>query len=158
MDDRKSGAGAPHSIFSDSGGSARSIGHSRSTRRDARQRRRSHVEHRAVIVEVAIAKEDWNTGEIRFFQIRGGGTRTIAVHGYVNLGSIDWAPDSKSMFMASSGPSGTVLLRVNLDGSARPVWQQSRANEIWGIPSPDGRHLALSGFTSDANVWMVDNF
>ena len=108
--------------------------------------------------QIAIAKEGWNTGEIRFFQVRGGGTRTIAVHGYVSLRSIDWAPDSKSMFIASSGPSGSVLLRVNVDGSARPVWQQSRSDEIWGIPSPDGRHLALSGFTEDANVWMIDNF
>ena len=108
--------------------------------------------------QVAIAKEGWNTGEIRFFQVRGGGTRTIAIHGYVNLRSMDWAPDSKSMFIASSGPSGLVLLRVNVDGSARPVWQQSRSNDIWGIPSPDGRHLALSGFSSDANVWMIDNF
>jgi len=49
-------------------------------------------------------------------------------------------------------------LHVKLDGSVQPVWQQSHSAQIWGIPSPDGRHIALSGRSADANVWMIDNF
>ncbi len=108
--------------------------------------------------EVAIEKSEWTTGQIRFFQLRGGGTHTITVQGYVNLRSLDWAPDSKSMLVSTSGPGGTMLLRINLDGSARPIWQQSRSTQIWGMLSPDGRHLAMVGSSWDANVWMIDNF
>jgi serine/threonine protein kinase/dipeptidyl aminopeptidase/acylaminoacyl peptidase len=108
--------------------------------------------------QVGIRKHDRNTSDIRFFSLHGGGTRTITVPGYLNLRSLDWAPDSKSIFVGTSGPGGSVLLRVNLDGSVQPVWQQSHSAQIWGIPSPDGRHIALSGRSADANVWMIDNF
>jgi hypothetical protein len=26
----------------------------------------------------------------------------------------------------------------------------------WGIPSPDGKHLAISGSMFDLNAWMVE--
>jgi Tol biopolymer transport system component/predicted Ser/Thr protein kinase len=108
--------------------------------------------------QVGIRKHDRNTSDIRFFSLHGDGTRTITVPGYLNLRSLDWAPDSKSIFMGTSGPGGSVLLHVKLDGSVQPVWQQSHSAQIWGIPSPDGRHIALSGRSADANVWMIDNF
>jgi serine/threonine protein kinase len=108
--------------------------------------------------QIAILKRDWNAGEIRFFSLRGGETHTTPVRGYLNLRSLDWAPDSKSMFISTSGPGGALLLRVNLDGAARPVWQQSHSDQIWGIPSPDGKQIALKGTSLDTNVWMIDNF
>jgi hypothetical protein len=108
--------------------------------------------------QVGVEKSEWTTGQIRFFQLHGGGTRTITVQGYVNLRSLDWAPDSKSVFVSTSGPRDAELLRVNLEGLAQPIWQQSRSTQIWGIPSRDGRHLAMLGTSWDANVWMIDNF
>ena len=27
-----------------------------------------------------------------------------------------------------------------------------------GIPSPDRRHLAVAGWTTDSNAWMIENF
>jgi len=69
--------------------------------------------------QVGILRSEWNRNQIRFFQVLGGGTRTITVKGYANLRSLDWAPDSKSMFVATSGPSGSSVLHV------RPRWQRA---------------------------------
>jgi Tol biopolymer transport system component len=110
---------------------------------------------------VAIVKTDWNTGQIRFIPLAGGQARNVTVKGYVNLTSFDWAPDSKSVFAATSGPAGSTLLHIDLNGNAHPIWRQSYPGQFfgtWGIPSPDGRHLAIYGQSAEGNVWMIDNF
>jgi hypothetical protein len=28
----------------------------------------------------------------------------------------------------------------------------------WGVSSPDGKHLAISGGNFDSNVWMIEDF
>jgi len=51
----------------------------------------------------------------------------------------------------------------DLRGNARIVWEQqgTLGNEsagTSGIPSPDGRHLAMMGFTQSANMWVIEGF
>jgi hypothetical protein len=29
---------------------------------------------------------------------------------------------------------------------------------VWGVPSPDGRHLAIHTSTLNSNMWMAENF
>ena len=108
--------------------------------------------------QVAILKTDWNTGEIRFIPFGGGQARTVTVKGYVPLVSLDWAADSKSVFVGTVGPAGATVLRIDLEGNAQPIWQHPEPTTTWGIPSPDGRHLAMYGTSIDSNVWMIDNF
>jgi len=106
----------------------------------------------------AYEKTDWTSDQVHFLPLGGGQARTVTVKGYVNLDSLDWAPDSKSVFVGTWGPSGATLLHVDLSGNAQPIWHQPQPNQTWGIPSPDGRHLAMYGVSADANVWMIDNF
>jgi eukaryotic-like serine/threonine-protein kinase len=108
--------------------------------------------------QVSILKSDWNTNQIRLFQVHGGGPRILTIKGYVNLVSLDWAPDSKRMFVGTVGPGGATLLRINLDGSGQPIWQYPQLFNTWGIPSPDERHVTMVGQSTDANVWMIENF
>ena len=108
--------------------------------------------------QVAMIKIDWNTGQIRFIPIGGGQGRTVTVKGYVHLISCHWGPDSRSVFVGASGPAGTAMLRIDLEGHAQPIWQQPTPSDSWGVPSPDGRHLAMYGTSWDSNVWMIDNF
>jgi len=89
---------------------------------------------------------------------RVSATRTVFVKGYFNLESLEWAPDSKSLFVAAKGPNGATLLRIGLNGKLQPIWQQPQANQIWGIPSPDGRHIAIHADSVEADVWMLSNF
>ena len=77
--------------------------------------------------------------------------------GYSQLRSLDWASDSNSVFVGTSGPGGATLLHIDLAGNAQAIWQQSQPLNTWGIPSPDGRHIAIFGTSAEANVWMIDN-
>jgi hypothetical protein len=45
-----------------------------------------------------------------------------------------------------------------MKGNARVLWSQSGSGQLWGIPSPDGKHLALLSGSFDSNVWMLENF
>ncbi len=109
-------------------------------------------------LQIAYLKQHWNADQIHFIPLNGGGPRTITLKGHFLLSSLDWTPDSKSMFIATESANGSTLLHVDLKGNVQPVWQQTESGSIWGIPSPDGHHIAMQGTTSNANVWVIDNF
>jgi hypothetical protein len=82
----------------------------------------------------------------------------ITLKDFPDLLDLNWAIDSRSMFLSTLQSGGATLLRVALDGNAQPIWRQNQSRLTWGIPSPDGRHLAIMGANSEANVWMISNF
>jgi len=105
---------------------------------------------------IGIVKSHGN--QIRLVPLGGGQTRLITIKGYSDLLDLNWAIDSQSMFVSTLQPGGATLLHVALNGDAQPVWQQPQSTFIWGFPSPDGRHVAILGASSEANVWMIGNF
>jgi serine/threonine protein kinase/Tol biopolymer transport system component len=105
---------------------------------------------------IGIVKRHGN--QIRLVPLGGGETRTITVKGYADLQELYWAIDSQSMFVSSREPGASTLLHVGLNGDAEPVWQQPQPTLRWGLPSPDGRHLAIMATSSEANVWIIGNF
>jgi hypothetical protein len=38
------------------------------------------------------------------------------------------------------------------------MWEQKGSYAAWGVPSLDGRHLAILAYTVDSSVWMLENF
>jgi serine/threonine protein kinase len=96
--------------------------------------------------------------QIRLVPVGRGQTRTITVKGNSELMELNWAIDSQSMFVSAVEPGAATLLHVDLNGDAQPVWQQPQPKLTWGFPSPDGRHLAILGTSSEANVWVIGNF
>ena len=78
----------------------------------------------------------------------------------------------KGAFVASLGEAGSVLFRTDLRGNAHSLWEQQGNNTPWtnivqplgepsvpwGVPSPDGRHLAIYNWTCSGNMWMIENF
>jgi len=92
--------------------------------------------------------------------LAGGETREVNVKGWNGLWAIGWAADSKGLFVSRYPSSGTMLLHVNLEGRASVLWEQKLTGRYWtwSTPSPDGRYLALVGYTTDSNVWMLENF
>jgi serine/threonine protein kinase/Tol biopolymer transport system component len=105
---------------------------------------------------IGIVKRHGN--QIRLVPLRGGEATTITVKGFPDLLDMNWAVDSKSMFVSTVQAGGSMLLRVAPNGDAQPIWEQQQSALTWGIPSPDGRHLAIIGASSEANVWMIGNF
>jgi hypothetical protein len=76
---------------------------------------------------------------------------------------LDWAPDSKSMWVGGfmgRGAWGTRsgLLNVDLNGRATVVLEGLNIDITGAVPSPDGHRLALWRNTVSSNVWLLENF
>jgi Tol biopolymer transport system component len=95
---------------------------------------------------------------VRLLPLAGGKPRDLVVSGWLGLNSLDWSPDGKGLYVSSRSPRGATLLYIDLNGRASPIWEQKGSYVVWGDPSPDGRHLAILGWTRDSNVWMLENF
>ncbi|MGD1082410.1 MAG: protein kinase [Candidatus Sulfotelmatobacter sp.] len=98
-------------------------------------------------------------GRIRLLSLKSGTTTDLPVRGWNSFGEVDWSADGNALFVSSQTPQDTTLLRIDLEGDAHALWHQ-RLNFLGtkGIPSPDGRHLAVAGYTTDSNAWMIENF
>ena len=97
--------------------------------------------------------------EIRLLTVKDGRERMIKMTNWSEISALDWAADGKNLWVSASTTTGTnALLRVDLQGRARPVWEQTKMAVGWAIPSPDGRSLAMWQASGNANVWMVENF
>jgi Tol biopolymer transport system component len=96
---------------------------------------------------------------IRLLSLSGGSDREITVKGWPNITGLDWSADGKGLYCGSVSAQGHTLLYVDLEGNAKVLWQyKGVSGEIWGVPSPDGRYLAILGDVTNSNVWMVDGF
>ena len=96
---------------------------------------------------------------IRLLTLKDGKERSISLKDWSSINSLDWAADGKSLWVSASINTGTnAMLNVDLQGRARPVWEQTKMYVGWAIPSPDGRYVALLQASGNSNVWMVENF
>jgi Tol biopolymer transport system component len=108
---------------------------------------------------VAIAKEHEPDIHIRLLSLSGASDREIALKGWPNIAGLDWSSDGKELYCGSMDNQGE-LLYVDLKGNAKLLWQHKILTGPWfgGIPSPDGRYLAIPGRIANSNVWMLENF
>jgi Tol biopolymer transport system component len=104
---------------------------------------------------IAIVKR--SEGAIHVLSTAGGPQKVIEVKGWSSLENVDWTADGKGLIVASPVQAGHALLHVDLDGNAQMLWQQAQNLEIYGVPSPDGRHLAILGWTLNSNLWIIEN-
>ena len=96
---------------------------------------------------------------IRLLSLSGGSDRGITVKGWPNMQGLDYSPDGKGLYWGSVSPQRSTLLYVDLEGNARVLWQcRGAGSAIAGVPSPDGRYLAIRGDVTNSNVWMVEGF
>ena len=70
---------------------------------------------------------------------------------------LDWTADGKGLPVSSPIPGGVALLRLDLKSNVHLLWEQ-KGGVTWGVPSPDGRHVAMPGNTENSNVWMIEDF
>src|SRR5579862_7821380 len=94
-------------------------------------------------------------GRIRLVDVKNGAERWIEIQGGSGIASLDWAADSKSLWVVAESEHNA-LLNVDLNGHAREVWRPKKISVGWAIPSPDGRHLALRVNSGSANAWMLE--
>jgi eukaryotic-like serine/threonine-protein kinase len=107
-----------------------------------------------------------STGEnrIRIVPLSGGQPRNVIVQGGWVLSCTQrqpsWSADGKGLYATNYRGDLATLLYIDLEGHVSDLWEQRTRflGMMWGVPSPDGHHLAINGVTDESNVWMIENF
>ena len=97
-------------------------------------------------------------GRIQIASLDGKPDEDIVLKEWTSLAEVAWAPHGSGFFVSSLVRDGAVLLHVDMHGKSQVVWKQQGAIGAWGLPSPDGRHLAIDTWTLNSNIWMMENF
>jgi hypothetical protein len=105
-----------------------------------------------------LAAKQGDDSPIQILSLRGQPAQVIQPKGLVLGGDYHWAADGRGLYVNSFVKGKTALLHVDLQSNARVVWVNHLSNVTWGMPSPDGRHLAILGWTQNSNMWMMENF
>lgn len=99
------------------------------------------------------------TGPIYVLSLHGHIMQQVQVKGWTNLQSVTWAADGKGFFVTAGIRNGRDILHVDLHGNAHVLWENTGGSgETLAKPSPDGRQVAFEGWTTDGNIWMMENF
>ena len=106
---------------------------------------------------IAVMMSSKRESRIRIFSLAGA-ERDVIAHGWNGFQSLDWSADGEGLYASSQSAQATTLLYIDLQAHAQVLRQQAGMFKTWGIPSPDGRHLAFLEWTSGNNVWMIENF
>ena len=96
-------------------------------------------------------------GPIQIRSLHGGPDRVIRVKDLNKMSGLGWTSDGNALIVSNKKPGGGEIYRVNLQGDAKVLWK-CKADACSGIPSPDGRHLAINDERVTANMWMMENF
>jgi serine/threonine protein kinase len=76
---------------------------------------------------------------------------------------LNWSADQKGFFATRKGKSGNELLYLDFQGKATSLRKcgggtNGLGGGCEGLPSPDGRHLAITDRDQSNNMWMMENF
>ena len=105
------------------------------------------------------SRNPFRSSKIRFLSLSGGSDREITVtRGWANMTNLDWSVDENALYCGSQSSRSSTLLYVDLKGNARVLWQYRSGGGLAGIPSPDGRYIAINTPVTSSNVWMVEGF
>ena len=91
--------------------------------------------------------------QIHLISLTGQAAHTITVKDRDSFASLDWAADGKGFFI-SSNPHGhlSTLLYVDLAGNTHSFWQVQNYQSTWGVPSHNGKYLAISAPSIECNA------
>jgi len=118
---------------------------------------------------IAMVRPDNREGRVHIISLPGRGhagpglgtapAHDVPVEGWTNLYDLNWAADGKGWYICTSlVAGGSTFLHVDLQGHATVLQLPENLNPFWGVPSPDGRHLAFSKTTFTENAWLLENF
>jgi len=94
---------------------------------------------------------------IRIYSLRGEPQKDVVVKDATALANLDWSGTGAGFFSTNRTPHGSELPFIRLDGTSSVLWSQQGA-PVAAIPSPDGTHLAIAGWTRQNNIWMLTDF
>ncbi|MGA2735831.1 MAG: winged helix-turn-helix domain-containing protein [Bryobacteraceae bacterium] len=110
--------------------------------------------------EIAAVDPQGIGNRIRRIPLNGAAASEVEVPGRKGLEVLFWTAGGKGWYVSSSTPAnGEYLLHVSPSGESQVLYEQAMdGQDTWGMPSPDGKHLAFLRWTTSSNVWMIDDF
>jgi serine/threonine protein kinase len=93
---------------------------------------------------------------VHVLSLAGGAPSELDVKGWNSLGYVSWTADGQGLIVPSQDKRGAALLSVDLQGAAHVLWEQEGSTATSGIPSPDGRRIAIWVRGHKGNIWMAD--
>ena len=100
---------------------------------------------------------DGSPNRIRIYSLRGEPVKDVVVDNVSALGNLDWSSTGAGFFSTNLAGGRPELVFIRMDGRSRVLWSP-QGIPVAAIPSPDGTHLAISGWTRQSNVWMLTGF
>ncbi len=108
---------------------------------------------------LAVTNPNESSLRIRLLSLSGGSDRQITVRSWRRAEGLDWSADGKAMYCGAFSPEGgNAFLRIDLAGNVSVLWQRTDRLISWGIPSPNGHHMAMRVFANSSNLWMLAGF
>jgi Tol biopolymer transport system component len=97
-------------------------------------------------------------GPIYILSLHGEPTIELKVKDRKGILALNWTASDNGLYVSSEASGGAELLYVDFQGNSQFLWKNLAGNWTAGLPSPDGRHLAIMGLGFDGNIWMMENF
>ena len=109
---------------------------------------------------LAVTEFDQHEGHIKIIPATGSDAYELKVKDWPGLFHVWWSADNKNLIVGSFSASGSILLKVDLEGHAIVLRKQALLSlfNTWGVPSYDGQFLALMEHTPASDVWMLENY
>ena len=98
------------------------------------------------------------SGRIQILSLPHQTVQEIKTKGMETTSFIDWAADGKAVFVSRPTPQGFELLRLDLNGNSEVLWGERGGLGTSALASPDGKHLAIRGWSVTSNFWTMTNF
>jgi DNA-binding winged helix-turn-helix (wHTH) protein/Tol biopolymer transport system component len=92
---------------------------------------------------------------IHIRELATGRDRDLPLPAGVGAQYIDWAADSTSLWVRTASGDLQSLVRMDLKGKFTSAFDSKQPDLGWGIPSPDGKHLAILQGSPRANAWLI---
>jgi len=111
-----------------------------------------------------IAVMDSREQKVHVLHLDGKPEEKIVPKGITLGDALDWSADSKGLFIDYPTKRGMALGYLDMRGNTHMTWEETvfqGAQGIaapWGIPSRDGKHLAINGTYPSTNAWLLENF
>jgi eukaryotic-like serine/threonine-protein kinase len=105
---------------------------------------------------LALARNPESPIEIR--SLHGELIRKIPSQSVGKLFDLRWSVDQKGFFVTRKAAGGNELLHMDLQGNEKSLRKCIGSETCQGLPSPDGRHLAIIDRDQSNNMWMMENF
>jgi DNA-binding winged helix-turn-helix (wHTH) protein/Tol biopolymer transport system component len=98
------------------------------------------------------------SGQIHILSLTGEASRVINANGMQTTEFINWTADGKAVLVSRPTHQGFELLRLELNGDVHVLWEEKGCLGTSALPSPDGKHLAIRGWSVTSNFWTMSNF